>query len=104
MTALSILPAATGYSLRISEPWGLNVLSAELVSVAYGSFSTRPDPIRRAWVTVEARRGWPADRPSLRQATRNGVGAPIATPAPPAPPKNNENVFQRVRNLLRGGR
>lgn len=59
MTTLSITrhQECGNFRLLITEPVQWVPLTGILEFVPFGSFSTRPDPIRRAWAAVEAKRG-----------------------------------------------
>ena len=66
-TTLAIFKSYGEYRLVIGEPYGTSCAGEPLsvhrwgsdvsVSVGFGKFSSRPDPIHRAWAHLEAKRG-----------------------------------------------
>jgi len=58
MTTLSALRCepCRAYHLTVAEPFAGGQLVRELVQVPFGSFHEGPDPLREAWIRVEAGR------------------------------------------------
>ena len=117
MTSLRIQPDTRGvHRLISSQPVGYGTTRLMLLEafIPFGSFTTRPDPIRRAWIAVEAKRGFrdledvPARPASCRQEPRNEPSAPVYTPANPRKAARAENRsqgwFGRLVGMLRGVR
>lgn len=118
MTGLIILPDPTAgtFQLISTQPvgYGSQHLALAEAFVPFGAFSTRPDPIRRAWSSLEAQRGLEPlgiampGRSIRPQATRNAPAPYVGPPAPPRTPANDENRSQgllgRLVSMLRGGR
>jgi len=61
MTTLSAIrcDSCQAFHLTVAEPFAGGILAAELVEVPFGSFHEGPDPIRKAWIRVEAGRAFP---------------------------------------------
>ena len=85
-----------------SVGYGTQRLVQNEVIIPFGSFSSRPDPIRRAWLFVEANRAMnprpepPAPPPPCTQALRNTLARCIDWLVPRTPAANSENRSQQV--------
>lgn len=96
MTTLSI------YRPRYSTVYTLESTGDPIVDIPFGSFSTRPDPIRRAWGRLEAK--WWMNRKPEAPATpgpwaavkRSALLRWIRRVAPCTPTSERANESQRV--------
>lgn len=114
MTGLRIVTRhrAGTFQLISTQPVGYGDQSLALVEafVPFGTFTSRPDPVRRAWLAVEAKRGFrrlqdtPAPPPARTGATRSVATAPAYTPAVPRlavrAEKRSQGIFGRLLDTL----
>jgi len=92
------------FFLQSTQPigYGAQRLVCQETIIPFGSFSSRPDPIRRAWLFVEANRAMnprpepPAPPPPRAPGLRRVIAGYIGWLAPRPHAANSENTSQRV--------